>query len=71
MPAEVDAPVVAAERRDRTSWVWSSCCLALAWRCVVTLLCWTTWDVRTLIVVARSPGRLVQRLLGISWYERW
>ena len=71
LPAEVDAPVVAAERGDRTSWVRPSSCLALAWRCVVALLCWTSWDVRTLVVVARSPGRLVQRLLGIAWYQRW
>ena len=69
LPAKVYATVVAAERGDGTGRVWSPSCLALTWRSVVTLLCRTSGDVWALVVIAGSPGGLVQRLFSVTWYQ--
>ena len=69
LPAKVYATVIAAKRGDGTGRIWSSSCLALTGRGVITLLSRTPGDVWTLIVIAGSPGGLVQRLFSITWYQ--
>ena len=70
LPAKVYATVVAAEGGDRTGRVWSPSSLAFTWRSVVTLLCRPPGDVWALIVIAWSPGWLVQRLFSVTRYQR-